>query len=51
MLAVVEASAGFRNRAGAGRYAERPAYRPQTKFERRGLRLGHAVRDLVFERV
>jgi tRNA (guanine-N7-)-methyltransferase len=32
------------------RYAERPAYRPVTKFERRGRDLGHAVRDLVFRR-
>lgn len=31
-------------------YAERPAYRPQTKFETRGLRLGHGVWDLVFKR-
>jgi tRNA (guanine-N7-)-methyltransferase len=31
-------------------YAPRPAYRPQTKFEARGLRLGHGVRDLVFRR-
>jgi tRNA (guanine-N7-)-methyltransferase len=31
-------------------FAPRPAYRPQTKFEARGLKLGHAVRDLVFRR-
>ena len=31
-------------------YAERPAWRPQTKFETRGLRLGHGVWDLIFER-
>jgi len=31
-------------------YSPRPAYRPQTKFEARGLRLGHGVRDLVFRR-
>ena len=31
-------------------YASRPASRPQTKFEARGLRLGHPVRDLVFRR-
>ena len=31
-------------------YAPRPAYRPETKFERRGLRLGHGVWDLVFRR-
>ncbi|MFN3630525.1 MAG: tRNA (guanosine(46)-N7)-methyltransferase TrmB [Casimicrobiaceae bacterium] len=29
-------------------YAPRPAWRPETKFERRGLRLGHEVRDLLF---
>jgi tRNA (guanine-N7-)-methyltransferase len=31
-------------------FAARPAHRPPTKFERRGLRLGHGVWDLVFER-
>ena len=51
MLAVVEASGLFRNRAGAGQYSEKPDYRPQTKFERRGQRLGHTVRDLIFERL
>jgi tRNA (guanine-N7-)-methyltransferase len=36
------------NRAPA--YAERPPWRPQTKFERRGVALGHPVFDLLFER-
>lgn len=31
-------------------FAPRPAWRPLTKFEQRGLRLGHGVWDLVFER-
>jgi tRNA (guanine-N7-)-methyltransferase len=31
-------------------FAARPAYRPQTKFETRGLRLGHGVWDVVFRR-
>jgi tRNA (guanine-N7-)-methyltransferase len=31
-------------------YAPRPAYRPLTKFEQRGIRLGHSVWDLVFRR-
>jgi tRNA (guanine-N7-)-methyltransferase len=31
-------------------FAPRPAYRPLTKFERRGLKLGHGVWDLLFER-
>ena len=32
-------------------YAVRPDYRPLTKFEQRGLRLGHGVWDLVLRRV
>ena len=31
-------------------YAARPAWRPQTKFETRGLKLGHGVRDILFRR-
>jgi len=31
-------------------FAPRPAWRPQTKFETRGLKLGHDVRDIVFRR-
>lgn len=34
----------------AERYASRPAYRPQTKFEVRGLQLGHGVWDVIFRR-
>jgi tRNA (guanine-N7-)-methyltransferase len=32
-------------------YAPRPDYRPQTKFETRGLKLGHSVWDIIFRRV
>jgi len=46
MLEVLSAEPTLRNTAAA--YAERPAYRPMTKFENRGLGLGHGVRDLVF---
>jgi tRNA (guanine-N7-)-methyltransferase len=31
-------------------YAEKPSYRPLTKFENRGIKLGHGVWDLVFIR-
>jgi tRNA (guanine-N7-)-methyltransferase len=31
-------------------YALRPEYRPETKFEQRGLRLGHGVWDVVFQK-
>lgn len=36
------------NLAGAGNFAPRPAWRPLTRFEQRGMRLGHRVRDLVY---
>ncbi|RRQ21673.1 tRNA (guanosine(46)-N7)-methyltransferase TrmB [Thiohalobacter thiocyanaticus] len=50
MLEVMEASPGFTNQAGPGRFAERPADRPPTKFEQRGQRLGHGVWDLLYTR-
>jgi tRNA (guanine-N7-)-methyltransferase len=31
-------------------YVERPAYRPTTKFENRGIKLGHGVWDLVYKK-
>jgi tRNA (guanine-N7-)-methyltransferase len=34
----------------AAHYAPKPDYRPLTKFENRGLKLGHGVWDLVFQR-
>ena len=34
----------------AAGFAPRPAYRPLTKFEQRGLKLGHGVWDIVFRR-
>jgi tRNA (guanine-N7-)-methyltransferase len=37
--------------ADAQGFAPKPAYRPLTKFEKRGLRLGHGVWDVVFTRV
>ncbi len=50
MLALLGQTPGFENAAGAGRYAPRPEYRPLTKFERRGQRLGHGVWDLIFRK-
>ena len=53
ILAVLSAEPLLRNTAGlhAGGYAPKPDYRPLTKFENRGLKLGHGVWDLVFTRV
>ncbi|MCP6417625.1 hypothetical protein NL482_26040, partial [Klebsiella pneumoniae] len=60
MLDVLGREPLLANTAGAVRVAEsaesstgfapRPDYRPPTKFERRGVRLGHGVWDLVFSR-
>ena len=48
VLAVLSADPLLENTAVD--YAPRPDYRPLTKFEQRGLRLGHGVWDLVFRR-
>jgi tRNA (guanine-N7-)-methyltransferase len=48
MLAVLSAEPLLANTAEG--FAPRPAHRPLTKFESRGLRLGHAVHDVVFKR-
>jgi tRNA (guanine-N7-)-methyltransferase len=48
MLAVLGASPDFRNAAPA--FSPRSSTRPQTRFEARGLKLGHPVWDLIFER-
>jgi len=50
MMAVMSDAEGFANTAGEGRYSPKPEYRPETKFERRGKKLGHGVWDLVFQR-
>lgn len=46
MLEVLSAEPQLANTAPG--YAPRPDYRPLTKFEHRGLKLGHGVWDLVF---
>jgi tRNA (guanine-N7-)-methyltransferase len=53
MLEVISAEPLLANTAGPSQagYATKPDYRPLTKFENRGLKLGHGVWDLVFRRV
>jgi tRNA (guanine-N7-)-methyltransferase len=48
MLEVLSQEPGLRNTAEG--YAPKPEHRPLTKFENRGLKLGHGVWDLVFSR-
>ncbi len=41
----------FKNLGDENGFARRPAYRLATRFENRGLKLGHSVWDLVFENI
>lgn len=50
MMEVMSAAEGMVNQAGISAYSMRPAFRPVTKFERRGIKLGHGVWDLLFRK-
>ena len=50
-LEVFEASPALENVAGAAQFLSRPETRIETKFERRGARLGQPSRDLIYRRV
>jgi tRNA (guanine-N7-)-methyltransferase len=50
MLEVMNADANYKNTV-EGDYAPRPEWRPLTKFESRGQRLGHGVWDLLYKRI
>ncbi len=50
MWDVLDAEPTLENRAGPRDYFPRPAWRPETHFEARGLRLGHGVWDLLYLR-
>lgn len=48
MMTILGNSADFVNASGADQFTPRPAFRPVTKYEQRGLRLGHPTWDLIF---
>jgi tRNA (guanine-N7-)-methyltransferase len=50
MLKVLSESLSLSNTSATNDYCPRPEYRPLTKFEQRGLRLGHGVWDLIFSK-
>lgn len=50
MLKILNITDQFTNQSPNQSYCPRPNYRPLTKFEQRGLRLGHGVWDLIFKR-
>jgi len=51
MLGILSAGEGLRNVSLSNDFCPRPAYRPLTKFENRGLGLGHGVWDLIFQKI
>jgi tRNA (guanine-N7-)-methyltransferase len=51
MLAVCNTDPRLSSVSADRRYVERPAFRPATRFERRGARLGHGVWDLAYTKV
>lgn len=50
MSAVMKSVSGWSNTASEGDFVPRPEWRPLTKFESRGHRLGHGVWDLIYAR-
>lgn len=50
MLKILSVAEQFDNQSAEKNFCPRPVYRPLTKFEQRGLRLGHGVWDLIFKR-
>ena len=50
MLEVMQPRPDFVNLSPTGDYCETPEWRPNTKYEKRGERLGHVVRDLLYQR-
>lgn len=51
MLQVLSVASGLVNTDSRQSYFARPDDRPVTKFEKRGLRLGHGVWDLIFKKL
>lgn len=51
MLKQMDAAEGFENTAGCANYSETRGDRCETKFERRGIKLGHGVWDLIYKKL
>lgn len=50
ILNVLDNFDGFSNTAGVGNATPRPAFRPMTKFEKRGIERGHGIWDFIFSK-
>jgi len=51
MLDILKSNSKLMNTSSTGDYVPRPLQRPETKFEQRGLSLGHGVWDLIFNKI
>lgn len=51
MLEQMDSTEGFLNTAGDGQYSTNKGMRCETKFERRGIKLGHGVWDLIYKKL
>ncbi len=51
MLAVCNEEPSLLNCAGSRGFSPRPAWRPVSRFERRGLRLEHGIRELIYDKI
>ena len=51
MAEVMNEAPNYENCAETGSYSPKPDYRPSTKFEKRGERLGHGVWDLLYKKI
>ena len=50
MLEQMDSTEGFLNTAGKQQYSTNKGARCETKFERRGIKLGHGVWDLIYKK-
>lgn len=51
MMSVISPNPKLENICGVGKFSSRPADRPFTKYEQRGIRLGNTSQDLLFRRI
>lgn len=51
IIEILQGNLNFENIAGEKLYVPRPDYRPLTRFEQRGQRLGHGVWDIVYRKI
>ena len=49
-IEIIEHDQSYRQVTAATDYHRRPAFRPETKFERRGQKLGHKIWDIIYQR-